>query len=94
MIHKWKTENKRGKKQLKVDGIIYEDAYSQAEIINESFQSIFTRESSFIESCETTEKIEVNITAVLPKIKRNRRKNQKERFTKNLPGIPFSVRLY
>ncbi len=42
--------------------------YSQVKIINSSFQSVFTRESNFIESCETAgqtlEKIEMDVAEV------------------------------
>ncbi len=64
-----KLKSEEGISKLKVDGIIYENAYSQAEIIDKSFQSVFTRESSFIEPFKTTrnkavEKIEVDISEV------------------------------
>ena len=64
-----KLKSKEGISNLKVDGVIYEDAYSQAEIFNKSFQSVFTKESSFVESCEVAgsqalEKVEVDVAEV------------------------------
>ncbi len=51
-----KLKTKEGLSKLKVDGIIYEDAYSQAEIIiSKSFQSVFTRENNFIQICNKKE---------------------------------------
>ena len=64
-----KLKTKEGINKLKVDGIIYEDKYSQAEIMNRRFQSVFTSESHFIESSETVggqtlEKIEIDVAEV------------------------------
>ncbi len=43
-----KLKTKEEISKVKVEGIIYEGAYSQMEIINKSCQLVFTRESSFI----------------------------------------------
>jgi len=40
-------KTKEGINRLKVDGIVYEDALPQAEVMNKCFQSVFTRESEF-----------------------------------------------
>ncbi len=50
-----------------MDGKIYEGAYSEAETINGSFQSVFARESNFIvmqHNRSNTREIEVDVTEV------------------------------
>ena len=42
-----KMKNKQSIDRLKVENILYDDAQSQAEIMNTCFQSVFTRETSF-----------------------------------------------
>ena len=39
--------NREGLDKLKVEGTVYEDALQQAEVMNENFQTVFTRESEF-----------------------------------------------
>jgi len=62
-------KTKEGINRLKVDGIVYEDALPQAEVMNKCFQSVFTRESEFGEvdggSKDTVlEEIQVDIQEV------------------------------
>ena len=40
-------KNKQSIDRLRVEDIIYEDAWSQAEIMNTCFQSVFTKETNF-----------------------------------------------
>ena len=40
-------KSREGVDKLKVEGIVYEDALQQAEVMNKSFQTVFTRESEF-----------------------------------------------
>jgi len=64
-----KMKTKEGINRLKVDGVVYEDALPQAEVMNKCFQSVFTRESEFEEvdggSKDTVlEEIQVDIQEV------------------------------
>ena len=42
-----KMKSREGVDKLKVEGTVYRDALQQAEVMNKSFQTVFTRESKF-----------------------------------------------
>ena len=42
-----KIKSMEGVDKLKVEGTVYKDVLQQAEVMNKSFQTVFTRESEF-----------------------------------------------
>ena len=58
-------KSREGVDKLKVEGTMYEDALQQAEVMNKSFKSVFTKASEFrISNIIATEYVIENIQIV------------------------------